>query len=60
MIRWFVRGLARLWEAADWWLLILKTCGRGHHAYDGFTDGKRIVYVCQRCLKQTKHPWKVG
>ena len=46
--------LAAAWEFLDWCGLLLRTCARGRHSWEGFTDGKRTLYICARCMKQTK------
>ena len=43
---------ACIWEYVTWCGLLLKTCLFGHHDYTGYTDGKRIIFVCSRCMKR--------
>lgn len=55
-LRPFVIAYAVVWEWLTWIWLLLTTCMRGNHTWEGFTDGRRTLYVCTRCMKSIRLP----
>lgn len=46
--------MARLKQAlATLWSLLWE-CSKGRHDFVGFTDGKRTLWICYRCLKMRR------
>lgn len=51
-MRKIISAAAAVYEFLDWWRMLLTRCALGSHEWSGFTDGRRTLFICGRCLKK--------